>query len=283
MPDARGARGVRFRAAACPSARDNSATPMPPGRSRIGVSPAKATIVDSIPTAQAPPSRIDATDIAEIVGDVRAPSSARCGRTGWPTGAAMPPPNAASSARATGCDGTRSPTLSWPPVTMSETCEARGRISVSGPGQNVAASFLAASGTERAQCAISAGVHGGGRSPDGRRAGPSRRRSCARRRDCRRRRRVRRRFRSETRRARRRAAGRPPPRWRPASASRWGAHRGRRRSFALMACRLHRARLTASRVGMHIASARIQAFARRAMRCASAAQRAKTVARSGNE
>ena len=32
------------------------------------------------------------------------------------------------------------PTLSWPPVTMSATLAARGRINVSGPGQNAAAS-----------------------------------------------------------------------------------------------------------------------------------------------
>ena len=62
----------------------------------------------------------------------------------------MPPPNAASSWRATGCEGTRKPTLSWPPVTKSSTCAARGSISVNGPGQNAAASFLASSGTVRA-------------------------------------------------------------------------------------------------------------------------------------
>ena len=44
-----------------------------------------ATIVDSMPTSQAPPSRISRHGLAEIVGDVRARSSARCGRSDWPT------------------------------------------------------------------------------------------------------------------------------------------------------------------------------------------------------
>ena len=64
----------------------------------------------------------------------------------------------ARSARATGCEGTRMPTLSCPPVTTSATLGARGRISVSGPGQNAAASLRAPSGTERvhfASCAVS--------------------------------------------------------------------------------------------------------------------------------
>ena len=72
-------------------------------------------------------------------------------------GAAMPfPPAAAkasSSARATGCDGLRTPTRSCPPVTASDTRAARGRISVSGPGQNASASRCASAGISRAQCA----------------------------------------------------------------------------------------------------------------------------------
>ena len=39
-----------------------------------------------------------------------------------------------------GCEGTRMPMLSCPPVTMSLTLSALGRISVRGPGQNCAAS-----------------------------------------------------------------------------------------------------------------------------------------------
>ena len=73
--------------------------------------------------------------IAEIVGDVL-----RRRRRKWPKrfadGAAMPPPNVERRARATGCDGTRNPTLSCPPVTTSWTRAARGSTNVSGPGQN---------------------------------------------------------------------------------------------------------------------------------------------------
>ena len=75
-------------------------------------------------------------------------------------GAAIPEPpsavNAPSNWRATGCNGMRSPTLSWPPVTASATCAARGTISVSGPGQNAAASRRAPSGNSRAQRSTSA-------------------------------------------------------------------------------------------------------------------------------
>ena len=79
-----------------------------------------------------------------------------------PDGAAIPVPpvsaNAASSCCATGCAGTRNPTVSWPPVTKSPTCAARGSTSVSGPGQNAAASRRAPSGTPRAQWSIAAAV-----------------------------------------------------------------------------------------------------------------------------
>ena len=64
------------------------------------------------------------TRVAEVVGDVRARSSARCGRSGSPTARRCRPAGRrrrASSARATGCDGTRRPTVSWPPVTTSAT------------------------------------------------------------------------------------------------------------------------------------------------------------------
>ena len=123
--------------------------PMPPGRSSTGSPSVNATIVLSMPTSHAPPSRIIATASPR--------SSATCcavvGET-WPKrladGAAMPSPpsaaNAASNACATGCDGMRRPTLSWPPVMASSTCAARGRISVSGPGQNAAASAARAVG-----------------------------------------------------------------------------------------------------------------------------------------
>ena len=87
--------------------------------------------------------------VAEIVGDVlrrrRRNVAEAVGRRR--RDAVPPAANAASKRCATGCDGTRRPTLSWPPVTTSATCAARGRISVSGPGQNAAASLRAPSGT----------------------------------------------------------------------------------------------------------------------------------------
>ena len=58
-------------------------------------------------------------------------------------GAATPPPNARSSASATGWSGTRSATVGSPPVTSSGTRSVRGSTRVSGPGQNVAASARA--------------------------------------------------------------------------------------------------------------------------------------------
>ena len=45
----------------------------------------------------------------------------------------------------------RIPMLSWPPVTTSLTDSAFGRIKVSGPGQNMAASRSAAGGTSDTQ------------------------------------------------------------------------------------------------------------------------------------
>ena len=55
-------------------------------------------------------------------------------------GAAMPPPNARSSACAIGWLGTRSPTVSCPAVASALTRAERRTIKVSGPGQNRAAS-----------------------------------------------------------------------------------------------------------------------------------------------
>jgi len=66
-------------------------------------------------------------------------------------GAATPPPKARRSARATGWSGTRSPTVSRPPVTSSGTRADRRRITVSGPGQNASASARAGPGTSAAQ------------------------------------------------------------------------------------------------------------------------------------
>ena len=63
----------------------------------------------------------------------------------------MPRPKAASSARATGCAGARSATVSCPPVTAAGTIADFGNTSVSGPGQKASASRAAGSGTSAAQ------------------------------------------------------------------------------------------------------------------------------------
>jgi serine/threonine protein kinase len=59
---------------------------------------------------------------------------------------------ASSKAMASGCDGQRTATVSWPPVMLSSTCGARGNTRVSGPGQHAAASTPAAGGISRTQC-----------------------------------------------------------------------------------------------------------------------------------
>ena len=63
----------------------------------------------------------------------------------------MPPPNAVSSCCAMGWEGIRMPTLFCPPVTMSLTFSPFGKISVSGPGQNIAASRSACGGIAETQ------------------------------------------------------------------------------------------------------------------------------------
>ena len=217
----RAARRRPRRAVLAPARAAGRATSIPPGRSSTGTSPAKATIVDSIPTAHAPPSSICATasprssaTCRAVVGEMRPKRLA--------DGAAMPPPKARSSARATGCDGTRKPTLSWPPVTTSADAgrarqDQRQRSRPEGR-RKLPRPF----GHRRAPTARVALCRTSARSPDGRRGGPWRQISCAPRPDCPRRRRGRRPFRSGTRRACRRAGGRRRGRWRPGSARRCG-------------------------------------------------------------
>ncbi len=111
----------------------------PPGRSKVG-SPRQATMVDSTPTGQGPASitmsmrpRRSASTCAALVGET------------WPErlaeGATTGPLKAASKARATGCAGTRTATLSRPASARSATPQSGrfGSTSVSGPGQNAAA------------------------------------------------------------------------------------------------------------------------------------------------
>ena len=69
---------------------------------------------------------------------------------GLALGAASGTPAAAISRRATGCDGTRTPTVSSPPVTTSGTSRRLGKTIVSGPGQNRSASRSASGDSARA-------------------------------------------------------------------------------------------------------------------------------------
>ncbi len=77
-------------------------------------------MVDSTPTEHGPPSSTTSTSVprsartwAAVVGLTRPNRLAE--------GAAIPPPKAASSSRARGWAGTRSPTVAAPPVTASGT------------------------------------------------------------------------------------------------------------------------------------------------------------------
>ena len=107
-------------------------------------------MVDSTPTRAGPPSRPRSTSEPRSARTC----SARVGLTRpkrLALGAATPPSNARSTASATGCPGTRSATVSCPPVTASEAREERRSTSVSGPGQNAEASRNASGGTWDAQ------------------------------------------------------------------------------------------------------------------------------------
>ena len=123
---------------------------MNPGRSSRASLPRQDTMVDSRPMGDSPPSKIMPT---------ASPSSSRTcsGLVGLKRpkrladGAAIPPPKAVKSCCAMGCEGTRIPMLSWPPVTTSFTLSAFGKIKVRGPGQNRAASFSATAGSADTQ------------------------------------------------------------------------------------------------------------------------------------
>ena len=98
----------------------------------------------------APPSRISRDVVAEVVGDVlrgrrRHVTEAVRRRRGDPGAAGAA--NAASSACATGCEGTRRPMRVLAAGDgVGRRASARGRISVSGPGQNASASARAPRG-----------------------------------------------------------------------------------------------------------------------------------------
>jgi hypothetical protein len=105
-----------------------------PGRSSNGSAPASDSTVDSMPTMAGPPSSTKSTaspndwrTCSAVVGESPV--------NGLALGAAMGTPAARMSARASGWDGTRSPTVERPAVTISGIDGRFGRTSVSGPGQ----------------------------------------------------------------------------------------------------------------------------------------------------
>jgi len=117
----------------------------PPGRRMVGTAPDRSSTVLSTPTVVEPPS------MTRSMRPSRSCSTwAACVGLGrekrFALGAAIGMPAAASSARATGCAGTLTATVSSPAVTSSGTERDRGSTSVSGPGQNRKASVRAISG-----------------------------------------------------------------------------------------------------------------------------------------
>ena len=136
-------------ATVAPRESSTASTDTPPGRSRRTVPSASTDrIVDSSPTAQAPPSRTasirpdsPAITCAALVGLIRP--------DGLAEGAATGPPKARSSACATGCAGTRTPRVGNPAVTRGAIPDParNGRTRVIGPGQCAAASRSATGGT----------------------------------------------------------------------------------------------------------------------------------------
>ena len=125
--------------------RRSCSTVTPPGRSTVGISPAKEITVDSSPTPQLPPSTIASTR------PIR--SSIQCCAVvglGLPDklaeGAAIGLPLRRISSLAIRLLGKRIATVSSPPETTSGTCSVFGRTIVNGPGQNSSASLSAAFG-----------------------------------------------------------------------------------------------------------------------------------------
>ena len=119
---------------------------MPPGRSRRSLSPVTSTTVDSTPTPQLPPSTTAAilpsrssSTCCAVVVDGRPDALA--------DGAAMGTAASSISARATGCAGKRTATVSSPAETSSGTAPLFFITMVSGPGQNARARRCASGGT----------------------------------------------------------------------------------------------------------------------------------------
>ena len=138
---------------------------MAPGRSSTGTPRVQSTMVDSMPTPQGPPSSTSRASPSSsctckaVVGLTRpkrlALGAARPHTGGPPSSGLLPgAAQACSTAWATGWAGQRRPTLSWPPVAAVATPLKRGRMSVSGPGQNASTRAWAKAGTSRAKCVM---------------------------------------------------------------------------------------------------------------------------------
>ena len=111
----------------------------PPGRRSRGGVQVRSMIVDSTPTAHGPPSNIPS--ILPSMSSIMSAMHVGLGRPDvLPEGAAMGTSAAAMTARVMGWFGQRTPTVSNPPVVRSGTMGFRGKIMVSGPGQNFSAS-----------------------------------------------------------------------------------------------------------------------------------------------
>ena len=135
---------------ACPDTSSTRSRETLPGRRITSSSPVQSTIVDSTPTVHGPSSRTTSTSSPRSARTSPAVVGLTCPKR-FAEGAAMPPPNARSSASATGWSGTRTPTVSPPPVTASRTRAARRTTIVSGPGHSASPRRRAATGTSAAQ------------------------------------------------------------------------------------------------------------------------------------
>ncbi len=116
-----------------------------PGRNSFGGCTVRSITVDSNPPGVGPASRIMSTRPFKL----RKTCSAVVGETcvaRLALGAAIGNSAAFSNANATGCAGTRIPTVGPPAVTTSGTCGCFGKTSVSDPGQKRLAKWSAISG-----------------------------------------------------------------------------------------------------------------------------------------
>jgi hypothetical protein len=119
--------------------------------------------------------------VAHMRGFGRADAAEAVGRWGGDAAHAGQPAAGprigAQQASASGCAGTRRPTLSWPPVTAVGTAAARLRIRVSGPGQKAFGQFPGHARECRAPSGRDSRRPADGRSAGDRPVAPWRRRS----------------------------------------------------------------------------------------------------------